>query len=465
MKTTKTTRYRYDDEAVIDHVRSAKDSVTTRAQVSAVLGPEVQEYRLTDVETLRKAMEQMHNCKGGKIHVKELSRSGLGSSLLFQCSLCAHKVHMDPAKEMPGIVKTFDINRRTVYASGELGLGRESLATLCEIMNLPSPVYDNCYQDHIKSIHSTTKVVLEKKLREQNSDIEADSVIDVSVSFDRTWSKRGFTANFGIAFAISSDTGEVLDYCVLSKTCDFCKQSEKLKKQDPEKFEEWKKIHEERGECQKNFSGSSPVVEPAAAEIIWSHSIGKYNLRYTDMVCDGDSKSYNTVWDIYGLCDDCAKFESQDKKSPAYKEWLETDECKEWEKKHFMGEADCVRVNKLDCVGHVQKRMGKNLIELVKKSKKLSYGKAVGSRADRLTRPTIDLLQNYYGNAIQRNVDRKAKSRQQIDTVIKNMQQDIKALLYHSVKLEDTEERHQFCPKGDQSWCRYQKDKALGLDT
>ena len=63
----KTTQYHY-----FDHVRSAKDSVTTWTQASAVLGPEMQGYRLTDVENVRKAMEQIHSCKSGKIHVKKL---------------------------------------------------------------------------------------------------------------------------------------------------------------------------------------------------------------------------------------------------------------------------------------------------------------------------------------------------------------------------------------------------------
>ena len=55
-------------------------------------------------------------------------------------------------------------------------------------------------------------------------------------------------------------------------------------------------------------------MEAAAANIIWSRSVSKHKLRYTDMVCDGDSKAYNTVWDIYGICDDCIEFESMDKK-------------------------------------------------------------------------------------------------------------------------------------------------------
>ena len=107
--------------------------------------------------------------------------------------------------------------------------------------------------------------------------------------------------------------------------------------------------------------------------------------------------------------------------------------------------------------------MGKNLIEMAKKTKKLSDGKSVGGRAGRLTRPTIDKLQNYYGKAIRRNVDRSAKSKTELESAIQNMQKDIKASLYHSVKLENNELRHQFCPKGKTSWCSYQKDKALGI--
>lgn len=49
-----------------------------------------------------------------------------------------------------------------------------------------------------------------------------------------------------------------------------------------------------------------------------------------------------------------------------------------WETSHDSCEANCSRVNKLDCVGHVQKRMmGKNLIGLTGR-KKLADGKPVG---------------------------------------------------------------------------------------
>lgn len=38
--------------------------------------------------------------------------------------------------------------------------------------------------------------------------------MDVAVSFDGAWTKRGFTSLTGVVFVISVDTGEVLDYHV-----------------------------------------------------------------------------------------------------------------------------------------------------------------------------------------------------------------------------------------------------------
>jgi hypothetical protein len=55
---------------------------------------------------------------------------------------------------------------------------------------------------------------ISKENREQAND---DTVVDIAVSFDGTWAKRGFTSLIGVVFVIVLDTGEVLDYHVLSK--------------------------------------------------------------------------------------------------------------------------------------------------------------------------------------------------------------------------------------------------------
>ena len=128
---------------------------------------------------------------------------------------------------------------------------------------------------------------------------------------------------------------------------------------------------------------------------------------------------------------------------------------------HDSGNANCSWVNKLDCVGDVQKHMGKNLIGLTGWTK-LADGKPVGGKSGRLTRPTIDKLQKYYGNAIRCCTDKKAKTKQDIDNAVKKMQCAIKAVLYHSVKINNDKNRHQYCPEGKSSWCSYQRGKDDG---
>ena len=50
-----------------------------------------------------------------------------------------------------------------------------------------------------------------------------DQVIDVGVSVDGTWMKRGYLSKYGVSAAISCETGEVLDFEIMCKLCDKCK--------------------------------------------------------------------------------------------------------------------------------------------------------------------------------------------------------------------------------------------------
>ena len=81
-----------------------------------------------------------------------------------------------------------------------------------------------------------------------------------------------------------------------------------------------------------------------------------------------------------------------------------------------------------------------------------------------LSRAAIDKLQKYYGNAIRRCVDNKAKTKREVDNAVKKMQCAVKAVLYHSVKIDDEKKRHQYCPNGESSWCSYKRDKAAGTN-
>ena len=108
---------------------------------------------------------------------------------------------------------------------------------------------------------------------------------------------------------------------------------------------------------------------------------------------------------------------------------------------------DCVS-NKLECVRHVQKRVGSRLRKLKssKKGVKVSDGKVLSGKG-RLTDAKIDVLQNYYDLAIRENLKD-----------VQEMAKAIKASLFH-VASTDKNLQHDLCPKGDDSWCSYQRDR------
>lgn len=116
---------------------------------------------------------------------------------------------------------------------------------------------------------------------------------------------------------------------------------------------------------------------------------------------------------------------------------------------------DCDRVIKLDCVGHVQKRLGKALYNFQRTATKLEDGKAVKGQSGRLTKNAIEKLKRNYGKAIRNKINRDVLTTRQRDATVEAMRKDIKAGLYHSLKIED-EERHQYCKSN--SWCKYKKN-------
>ncbi len=284
-------------------------------------------------------------------------------------------------------------------------------------------ILDELEQEAKEEMTNAAKEVHESTDSEKPGD---DGIVDAAVSFDGTWAKRGFTSLTGVVFVISVDTGKVLDYHCLSKFCQKCSLKKSKCKDDTKKFQDWQVEHIASGECDINFEGSSPAMECEGAVVLWKRSIEKNNMHYKWMVSDGDSKAHSAVEDIYG------------------------ENCK---------------VEKLDCVGHVQKRMAKHLMKLKATNKsKLSDGKTIGGKG-RLTEGKIKQLQKYYGLAIRQNTSKKANPTQtEVDVVVYKMK-NIIAILHHSVHLKDPKKQHRYCPRGESSWCKWQQDQSSGTST
>ena len=295
---------------------------------------------------------------------------------------------------------------------------------------------------------------------------------------------------------ISYDSGQVLDFEVLSKSCPACKQQKtRLTK---EEFDVWLDEHKE--ECLTNHDGSSPAMECSGALTLWKRSVETRCLRYTEVISDGDSKTIAVLnqQEPYG---------------------------------------SGVQIRKHECVGHVQKRLGKRvravkkelvkatkgpkeqlkvltaklkemqkLLRDAKRAEKSGRGRGRGgvrggrgrggvisaedtegdteegephtdaemavvaleveidalqdeiealrprTVVSKLTDPEIDKLQSLYRKAI---VDHPG---------------DLTAMttacwaVYHHYISTDEDPQHDFCPDGESSWCKYQQALARGED-
>ena len=196
----------------------------------------------------------------------------------------------------------------------------------------------------------------------------------------------------------------------MSKECRTC-LANKCKEGTIE-FDAWWEGHQH--ECHANYFGSSGAMEPEGCLNIFQRSVEKHGLRYFEFLGDGDSKAHKQLLEkkVYG---------------------------------------DSITIEKLECVGHIQKRMGSRLRNIKKKFGKnaLPDGKSIGGQGG-LTKKIIDSFQVYYGKAIRENT-----------TSVDHMRNATLAILANS-RSTDEDPQHILCPEGPTSWCGFQRDIANG---
>ncbi len=223
-------------------------------------------------------------------------RKGLVTEISIYCTSenCTFKRFLsDPRSSLAS-----DINFKSVLAIKMIGKSREGLATVTAIMHLPPPLSHTSYgRYNVKlleatSLHCKKSFIAASTHLHDLENVPHNQVIDVMVTCDGTWSKRGFTALYGVVVVASWKTGQVLDVEVLSKHCASCTQRTEEDK-DSDEYQAWWAKHKDS--CSINYEGSSPAMECAGALRIWKRSVEERSLRYTSVICDGDSKMANLL--------------------------------------------------------------------------------------------------------------------------------------------------------------------------
>ena len=315
--------------------------------------------------------------------------------------------------------KIWIVNTRAVIAFREIGKGYAAIDSFALCMNMPPPMTKNNFNVINKLLHMvyveaaddcTSNAAKETRDILSNDD-SADAVIDCQVSLDGTWQKRGHASINGAVTLMSRENGKCIDTYVFSKRCKGCDYW-RTKINDPS-YKDWQINHI----CLINHDKSSDAMESAGAVKMFSRSVEKNKLRYTSYIGDGDTSSFNDVV-----------------KSQPY--------------------GPDVVIDKKECIGHVQKRMGTRLRNMRQTTKGvlLSDDKKIMGKG-RLTDKAVNTLHNYYGMAIRQNCEN-----------IYTMKKSVWATLYHNSDIEDASERHMFCPRSLDSWCIWQADQLSGAN-
>ena len=322
------------------------------------------------------------------------SRRGLASKIRLECKFCKYENSTMTSCVNPRKISC--VNIRFSYAMRCIGKGRQAARTFCAVMDLPPPPvsfdrYNQVLFDGLQQVAESSMLNAAKQTKEM------EGSADTTVVVDGSWQKRGHTSLHGVVTATSFLSGKVLDVVTFSKYCTRCARG---------------------GDhyCMKNFDGYSGGMEVQGAVQLCTRSEISRGLRYIRYLGDGDSKGFNAV-----------------------------NEAKPY--------GNNITIEKLECIGHVQKRMGRLLRQLCKefKGQKLEDGKLINGRG-RLTNAEIDKLQNYYGMAIRANVDN-----------LNNMKKAVWATYFHKYSTDD-KPNHGLCPKGSTSWCGYQRSVTAGID-
>ncbi|GBM21742.1 hypothetical protein AVEN_101579-1 [Araneus ventricosus] len=369
-----------------------KDSSLICEEVLESKSEELTGNRIFDLQTLISVFSVLcwPSCFSSGLKLTEDSRFGLCSNFSLHCTNCSF---IEGFCSSPKVKKSSNINKFFILGLRLAGRGYAAGKKLCSTLSLPF-LSKSSFRHQEKAILECVEMCSQENMIMAAEEVRrlkavpSNKICSCGVSVDGTWQRRGYSSLNGCTTIISIDTGKVLDAEIMSHYCRTCKTNDNVRYKNKENHE-----------C-SNYVGSSGNMEPVGVYRMFEQSKSLRKLQYSQYYGDGDSKGFEEVKNIYGNNS----------------------------------------VEKLECIGHVQKRVGSHLRKLKKNEKGLG-GKG------KLT----DKLQNYYGIAIRSNVGNLVE-----------MQSAVIAAFFHCCSGKN-KEMHRQCPTGSHSWCKVQKAKFAGI--
>lgn len=238
----------------------------------------------------------LHNC--GRCEFKNLNivkeiRNGVRSKILLQGSSCQKKFTVCTSQE-ENTEESMCLNSAITLAASMIDIGFSQLEQFTNVIDVPvmSSGTFKKLNDQIGAFWEDTAAECMKEAAEEERNAaiergdvdEEDGIPFIKVVTDECWSKRSYNKNYtalsGVASIVGADTGKVLWIAVKNKYCVVCVRNSNKNLEPPPHF------------CTRNYVGSSSDMEWKSVLEGFQKSIELYNLRYLNLVADGDSSTY-----------------------------------------------------------------------------------------------------------------------------------------------------------------------------
>ena len=102
-------------------------------------------------------------------------------------------------------MKPYEVSTRIVYALCTCGLGHAELERFCMIMNIPKPMTVVDFDAISNKVRDSVKVIADFSMKNDADELQRDSsqIVDIGVTVDGTWQRRGYTSMNGVVVAMS----------------------------------------------------------------------------------------------------------------------------------------------------------------------------------------------------------------------------------------------------------------------
>lgn len=279
----------------------------TGSQENAIPAPPEEEFMLVQVAALNSLIGSplCPTCQQPGLAVHRETELGLAVKMVLSCISCGSTLQSEWSSQRKSGSRAFEVNIRAMQAIKSIGKGPTALNDFWATMNVSHRgLHHKTYDGHLKKTFKPAAAAAAHNIftdaveavKKVYTEMETTFSKNITVVYDGTWLTRGHSSHTGVGCIIDFHTGLVLDCIVLSNFCLGC--SRQPAESDPN-YAEWKQQHQ----CQKNTDVNSGRMEVEAALQLFRRSLSRNDLRYTNIVCDGDSRMFRTLCDeeVYGF--------------------------------------------------------------------------------------------------------------------------------------------------------------------